>query len=169
MKLRVRAVAASGLGPVGPWLSLLCLGLLAAPLANADTWTNQAGHVVNARLVAIKGEHVVLEQASGRTIRLRLSSLKPADQQRAREQTGTEALPSELQACLHQAQEDIRRAAQFLQGGKITREEYVDRCEKIKLRFEHLGFLVLKERGEEANTALLARLMQRLDQAIGGK
>jgi hypothetical protein len=148
------------------WISAVCLGLLSSLSASADTWTNRAGHVLTARLVAIQGEHLILQHANGRTWRLPLSSLKPADQQRAREQTGTEPLPSELRALLNQAEEDIQRAAQFLQGGKITREEYEARCQQIRQRFEHLARQALKDRGQQSDLAILDRLKQRLDPAV---
>jgi hypothetical protein len=138
------------------------LSLFSVLSADADTWTNRAGHVIAARLVGIEGEQVVLQHTNGRTWRLPLSSLHPADQQRAREQTGTEPIPSELSACLTQAQEDIHRAAQFLHRGKITPEEYAARCEAVRQRFEHLGRQALKDRGEELHDELLDRLKQRL-------
>ena len=146
-------------------LAAIYVTLMIALPAGGDTWTNRAGHVLTARLVAIEGDQVVLQQTNGMTRRLPLSSLKPTDQQRAREQTGVEPLPSELSACLNQAQEDIRRAAQFLQGGKITAAEYAARCQQIKQRFEHLGRQALEGRGAQPDPALLERLKQRLDQA----
>jgi hypothetical protein len=143
----------------------VCLGLLLALPAHADTWTNAAGHVITAKLVAIEGGQVLLQNTNGRTWRLPLTSLKPADRQRAREQAGTEPLPNDLKIPFEQAQEDIHRAAQFLHGGKITREEYATRCETLRQRFEHLGQQALKERGEPADTVILDRLKQRLDQS----
>jgi len=141
---------------------MLLLALVPVLSATADTWTNRAGHVITARLVAIEGEQIVLQHTNGRTWRLPLSSLHPADQQRAREQTGTEPIPSELSACLTQAQEDIHRAAQFLHGGRITPEEYAARCEMVLQRFEHLGRQTLKDGGEKPDDKLLERLKQRL-------
>ncbi len=143
----------------------LSLGLAAGVAARADTWTNLAGQVLTARLAAIEGEHVLLQATNGRLWRVPLASLRPADRQRARELTGTEPVPTDLKIPLDQAQEDITRAAQFLQGGKITREEYAARCEKIKQRFEYLGLQALKDRGEGSDTAILGRLKRRLDQA----
>ncbi len=94
-----------------------------------------------------------------------LTSLTPTDRQRAKAQTGTEPLPTDLKIPLEQAQEDIKRAAQFLQSGMVTREEYAARCQTIKERFEHLGCQALKDRGESSDTGILERLKQRLDQA----
>ena len=146
--------------PAFPWIAGLCV--LLSFSAEAESWTNRAGHVIRAQLVRIENDQVVLQYTNGRSLRLPLSSLKPADQQRAREQFEEERLPSELKACLDQAQNDIQRAAQFLQGGKITRDEYAARCKKIKERFEYLG-----GRRPPSDKALLARLKQRLDQAEG--
>jgi hypothetical protein len=141
------------------------VSLAAGFAARAETWTNVAGQVVTARLVGIQGEHVLLQRANGRTLRVPLSSLKPADRVRAREQTGTEQLPAELKIPLDQARADIQRAAQFLEGGKITREEYAARCQKIQQRFEYFVRQALKDRGEKSDEALLERLKRRLDQA----
>ncbi len=122
-------------------LATIAVALLIPELACADSWTNRAGHVLTARLIAIQGDHVILQSTNtkAQSWRLPLASLKPADQQRAREQTGTVRLPSELQACLNQAEQDIHRAAQFLHGGRITPEQYAARCRKIQESFEGSG------------------------------
>jgi hypothetical protein len=166
MKFPRRAIARLLRAPQGAWLLAVFLGLLTSLPASADSWTNRAGRALTARLLAIEGEQVVLQNTNGRTWRLALASLNSADQQRARAQVGSEPLPSELKACLNQAKEDIQRAAQFLQGGKITREEYATRCQRIKQRFEQLVLAVFKDRGEPLNHPLLVRLNQRLDQTI---
>jgi hypothetical protein len=147
------------------WAMAVWLGLAAGFAARAETWTNVAGQVVTARLVDIQGDHVLLQRTNGRTWRVPLSSLKPADRIRARAQTGTEQLPAELRIPLEQAQADIQRAAQFLEGGKITREEYAARGQTIKQRFEYFVRQALKDRGEKSDEALLERLKRRLDQA----
>jgi len=144
-------------------LAALSLSPLAGLPVRAETWTNRAGHVINAQLVEVKGDQVILRHTNGRTWRLPLSSLNPADQRRARRQTETEQVPSELQACLKQAQDDIERSARFLEGGRITREEYVRRCRKIRERFEYLARQGLKLEGKQPDPALLDRLKQRLD------
>ena len=146
------------------WAAAVWLGLVSGFTARGETWTNLAGHVVTARLAGIAGEHILLQNTNGRIWRVPLSSLRPADRQRAWDQTGTEPLPGDLKIPLEQAQEDINRAAQFLQGGKINREEYAARCQKLKERFEHLSRQALKERGESSDTAILGRLNRRLDQ-----
>jgi hypothetical protein len=151
--------------PGSLWLAV-CLELLGFR-ARADTWTNQAGHVLTARLIALEGEKVVLQQANGRTLRLPLASLTPADQERARAQTGTESVPPELRPLLRQAEDDIRRAALFLEGGKINRDEYGARCEQVKQRFEFLGTEALKAAGGQTNAALPPHLKQRLHRLAG--
>jgi hypothetical protein len=144
----------------GLWLAA-CLSLMSIR-AQADTWTNQAGHVLTGWLVAIDGEKVVLQQANGRTLRLPLASLAPADQERARALTGNETVPPALRPFLSQAVDDIRRAAMFLEGGKINREEYDARCGQIKQRFELLATEALKPAGGQTNVSLPPQLTQRL-------
>ena len=148
------------------WAAAVWLGLVSGFTARGETWTNLAGHVVTARLAGIAGEHIRLQNTNGRIWRVPLSSLRPADRQRAWDQTGTEPLPGDLKIPLEQAQEDINRAAQFLQGGKFTREEYAARCQTIKQRFEYLGLQALKDRGEESDTTILDRLKRHLDEGL---
>ncbi|HOX59959.1 MAG TPA: hypothetical protein P5205_21945 [Candidatus Paceibacterota bacterium] len=146
---------------------LLAIGVWAALAAGfaarGETWTNLAGKVIAAKLVGVQSEQVLLQRPNGHILRLPLSSLKPEDRIRAREQSGTERLPAELKTPLEQAKTDIQRAAQFLQGGKITREEYAARCEKVKQRFEHLARQALKDRGEAPDDQVVKRLKQQLD------
>jgi len=151
--------------PHGTWVIVVLVVLLGELPAQSETWTNQVGHVLTARLVAIEGGQVVLQPPTGRTRRVPLASLRPADQERARAQTATERVPSELRACLNQAEEDIGRAGRFLAAGRISPDEYTDRCRQITRRFESLGAEVLQHQGLPGNPALLARLRQRLDQA----
>ena len=140
----------------------ICLGLLIGSSVYADSWTNRAGHVLSADLVSIDGEHVILRGTNGRIRRLPLSSLKPSEQQRAIRQSGTEPLPSELTACFSQAQEDIRRAAQFLHGGRITPENYAVRCQAIIKRFECLACKALEEQKAPNDRVLLKLLKKKL-------
>jgi hypothetical protein len=147
-----------------PWVAAVWVGLAFGVAARADTWTNVAGHVVTAKLLAIEGGRMLLQDTNGRIRRVPLSSLKPADRERAWAQTGIEPLPADLKIPLEQAQEDINRAAQFLQGGRITHEQYAARCQTIKQRFEHFSQQALKNRGEPSDTAILERLKHRLDQ-----
>lgn len=154
----------------GQSAGLLCMVLGAIgfllPLCAAETWTNQAGHVLIARLIAVEGEQIVLQNTNGRTWRLPLASLSPADQQRARSMKGSEPVPSDLSACLAQAEEDVRHAAQFLKGGKINQEAYKTRCGQIRQRFDSQCRAFFKERGEPPKEALLTRLTQRLDKLV---
>jgi hypothetical protein len=147
------------------WLVAAWLGLAGGGAARADTWTNLAGQTVTAKLVALEGDQVLLQQTNGHTLHVPLSSLKPTDRARARKNAGIDQqVPAALQALLDQAQTDIQRAAQFLAGGKITREEYAVRCVTIKHRFEYLGREALKEIGMSPTSANLDRLARRLDQ-----
>ncbi len=162
MKLSVRWTAGPLPPPCPSRLALFCVGLLSALAANADTWTNLAGHVVTASLVGVEGDQITLQNTNGRTWRIPLSSLNPADRQRALEQTETEPLPAGLRVPFDQATDDIRHAAQFLQGGKISRDAYLARCEQLIARFELLALQDFKDRGGQPDRALLDRLKRRL-------
>lgn len=149
---------------IARWAVAVWLGLAFAVTAAADTWTNVAGHVLTARLLAVEDGQALLQVTNGHIRRVPLTSLKPADQKRAEAQTGTEPLPAGLKTPFEQAQEEINRAAQFLQGGRITRAQYTVRCQTIKQRFEHFGQQALQNDGEPADPAILERLKHRLVQ-----
>ncbi len=147
------------------WTCAVGLGLAAGKAAGADTWTNVAGHVVSARLLAVENEQALLQTTNGRLQRVLLASLKPADRERARAQTGFEPLPAGLKALFEQAQQDIQRAAQFLHGGKITRDQFKAHCQTVRQRFEHFALQGLKEDGAPADPSIVEKLARRLDQA----
>jgi hypothetical protein len=146
------------------WAVAVWLGLALGATARADTWTNVAGHVLTAKLLAVEDGQALLQETNGHIRRVPLTSLKPADQKRAGAQTGTEPLPASLKVPFEQAQEDINRAAQFLEGGRITREQYAARCQAIKRRFEHFSQQAVQNGGVPADPAILEGLTHRLDQ-----
>ena len=147
-----------------PWLvALSCLR--ASTGGQAELWTNVAGQAISAKLLSVHGEYALLQRTNGLVFRVPFASLTSECRLRAKKSGSIDKLPAELRIPFEQAQADIDRAAQFLHGNKITREDYALRCLRIRQRFENLGQEALKERGEESRTALLRRLDHRLQQA----
>lgn len=78
-----RSRAAGGIGPIIPvaaaigWFLLAGLAGAADPVDSLHTWTSRAGSSVEARLVDLDAEAVVLETADGRRLTLARNQLAP--------------------------------------------------------------------------------------------
>jgi hypothetical protein len=157
----------SGLKKVFPKARVfLGCALLLAISVRAETWTNRAGHVIQATALSINENQLLMQDAKGKRFHIRLTSLAPADQQRAARLLKPADLPVEIKAPLAQAQQDIERAAQFMHGGKISAEQYNAQCRKIKERFHTLATEALKIRSQSADhTSLVRSLGVELDKA----
>ena len=150
----------------GRRVALACALLLLGVAARAESWTNRAGHVVNATAFSIRDGQVLMRDANGKRFHIRLASLVPADQQRALRLLKPAELPVEIKTPLAHAHQDIERSAQFMHGGKITAEQYAAQCRKIKARFQTLATQALKNRSQSTvGTGLVAALSTELDKA----
>lgn len=74
-------------------LLLACLALMLSPVAARD-WTNAAGKTIQADLVEVKGEIVVLKMTGGQIYNVTLSQLSAADQVFIKEQSPAKAAPT---------------------------------------------------------------------------
>ncbi len=74
-------------------LAALIVFLAALGAAEADSWTNQAGGVIEATLESFDGARVTLVRTNGAVLRLPLSALSAADQRRARLQSAQSIAP----------------------------------------------------------------------------
>jgi hypothetical protein len=93
----VKAITQAGLAILGGCLTL-------AASLRAESWTNQAGRVIEARFESLDGDQVTLVRTNGARVRMPLSSLRMADQQRVRRQTGRSMAPP----FVHSAYRDAR-------------------------------------------------------------
>ena len=84
-------------------VSLACFATPPLQLC-ADTWTNQAGHVIEAKLQAFDGATVTLVRTNGSQLKLPLSALSKPDQNRVRLKSGQAVAP----AFVHDAFRDAR-------------------------------------------------------------
>jgi hypothetical protein len=77
--------------------------------AQAETWTNQAGRAIEARLADFDGVWVTLVRTNAATLRLPLSALCAADQRRVRVQKAQSIAPSFVMAAYKNARTVLER------------------------------------------------------------
>jgi hypothetical protein len=90
---------------------LLFLAVLWA--AQAETWTNQAGRTIEAKLGAFDGAWVTLVRSNGSTLRLPLSALSAPDQRRVRMQKAQSIAPPFVRAACKDAVAVLDRFARL--------------------------------------------------------
>src|SRR5512138_2791417 len=90
-------------------LYFLVLFVMALAPARADTWTNQAGRVIEARLGEFDGVWVTLLRSNAAPLRLPLSALCPADQRRVRLLKGQSIAPDFVRAAYRDATTVLQR------------------------------------------------------------
>ena len=100
----------------------IAYGLVANAFAQVESWTNQAGHVVNAELVEYASGSVTLKTAQGSTLRIPLSALCEHDQRRIRIQCNESIAPEFVQTAYRDARALIIRYDQHAGGWKDAEE-----------------------------------------------
>jgi hypothetical protein len=75
----------------------------------AESWTNQAGRVIEARLGSFDGVSVTLIRTNGSSLRLPLSALSNADQRRVRLQKAQSIAPDFVRSADHDARAVLER------------------------------------------------------------
>jgi hypothetical protein len=92
---------------------LMVLTLFLAPLAPAaaESWTNQAGRVLEAALRDFDGAYVTLARTNGASFRLPLAALCVSDQRRVRLQSAQSIAPAFVQAAYNDARSILDRFA----------------------------------------------------------
>jgi len=86
------------------------LACFATPIAlYADVWTNQAGHVIEAKLHAFDGATVTLVRTNGSQLKLPLSALSKPDQNRVRLKSGQAVAPAFVHDAFRDAREVLDR------------------------------------------------------------
>jgi len=89
---------------------VVLLACFASPLRlRADLWTNQAGHVIEAKLQTFDGATVTLLRTNGSQLKLPLSALSKADQNRVRLKTGKAVAPAFVHDAFRDAKEVLEK------------------------------------------------------------
>lgn len=139
-----------------PWmgvtLAALCLG--AAFTVRGETWTNAAGHAIEAQFVSLENEVVSLRLTNGSSIRLPLASLAESEQVRARRAMGREEfIPAVVLADVKQFRRTVMRLEQLHDHGLLSDDE---RQARRAVALASLRKACLREKLDEARmTAIL--------------
>ena len=134
------------------------LTCFAAPLRlYADLWTNQAGHVIDAKLQSFDGATVTLVRTNGSQLKLPLSALSKSDQDRVRLKSGQAVAP----AFVHDA---FRDAKEILD--KFERLSDEQRTEEARIAATRMACAVfdarMRPRLAELKSPAVLREVQRL-------
>jgi hypothetical protein len=137
---------------------VVLLACLVAPLQLcADLWTNQAGHVIDAKLQAFDGATVTLVRTNGSQLKLPLSALSKADQNRVRLKSGQAVAP----AFVHDAYRDAKEILDKFE--RLSDEQRTDEARLAATRMACAIFDArLKPRLHELKAPTVLREVQRL-------
>ena len=97
----------------------------AARAAGSNSWTNVAGHVLEAAPQAIKGETVTFKQeGTGQTVDYPLSVFPLGEQERLRVALQDATVPEGLQSACEYARRILARTRLLHEHGQMADEEY---------------------------------------------
>ena len=132
--------------------------LLSAAVAAEDMWTNRAGRVFSARLVAVDdaGATFVFPE-DGATNTLQLAKLSKDSRRRACDLFDFAPVPPRLAATFNRAVSDLKRIRDLQEDGVLTAEKAIRRRDAVIRVFSD----ICRERGVEPVT--IERLLRRLD------
>lgn len=98
-------------------------------IAQSGSWTNQAGHVLSAVPVEIKGMQIVFRKGAESVV-YPLSVFLPSEQKRLKDALGIVEVPPGLADAHAQAQRMLKRLHLLHAGGRLSDEAYRDACSK---------------------------------------
>lgn len=117
-------------------IACAALALFCREALRAESWTNSAGHAIEAKLVSSRDSTAVFELPDGKTMTVPLASLSVADQARVRAASRTPAVPAALQVEYAQCERVLQRLAVLQNAGRITETE---RRERTKTAMDRLA------------------------------
>jgi hypothetical protein len=121
-----------------PALLVFFLLSLSAAWAQSGSWTNQAGHVLSAVPVELKGSQVVFQKGSA-SVTYPLSVFLPAEQTRLKAALGIVEVPPGLVEAHALAQRVLKRLETFHTEGRLSDEAYQKDCAKVRQTFREKG------------------------------
>ena len=123
----------------------------------ADLWTNQAGHVIEAKLQSFDGATVTLVRTNGTLLKLPVSALSRADQDRVRLKSGQAVAP----AFVHDAYRDAREVLDKFE--RLSDEQRTEEARAAATRMACAIFDArIKPRLGELKSPAVLREIQRL-------
>jgi hypothetical protein len=91
----------------------------------SNSWTNVAGHVLEAAPQAIQGPTIVfVKEGSGQTVEYPLAVFTPAEQERLRSRLQETTVPEGLQSACEYARRILTRTHLLHDNGQMSDEEY---------------------------------------------
>ncbi len=137
---------------------VVLLACFVAPLQLcADLWTNQAGHVIEANLKSFDGSTVTLVRTNGTLLKLPLSALSKADQNRVLLKSGKTVAPT----FVHDAYRDAKEILDKFE--RLADEQRTDEARVAATRMACAVFdSRLKPRLAELKSPAVLREVQRL-------
>ena len=97
----------------------------AARAAGSNSWTNVAGHVLEAAPQAIKGETVTFKQeGTGQTVDYPLSVFPLGEQERLRARLRETTVPEGLQSACEYARRILARTRLLRENGQMSEEDF---------------------------------------------
>jgi hypothetical protein len=115
-------------------LLLLFFLPLSGAFAQSGSWTNQAGQVLSALPVEIKGAHVVFKKGT-ESVTYPLSVFLPSEQKRLKDTLGIVEVPAGLVQAHALVQRVLKRLQVIHAAGRLSDEEYGDACTKARQAF----------------------------------
>ena len=116
------------------YLILILLLPLGVVRAQDGTWTNQAGHVLSAVPIELKGTQVVFKKGTN-TVTYPLTVFLPAEQKRLKDTLGIVEVPAGLRDAQAQTQRILKRLQVLHEAGRLTDEAYQDKCATARQSF----------------------------------
>ncbi len=107
--------------------AVLMIGLLALALTRAargDTWTNAAGHVIEAELIRLDGNVALFKLADGSRMELPLTSLSAGSRAKAEAEWSRFKVPAEVRGDYDHCVRTLRRLRELREAGRLEANDY---------------------------------------------
>lgn len=102
----------------------------------ADSWTNAAGHSVEAKFIRCNGGSAIFERPDGTRFEMPLASLAPAARQRIAADSNTVEAPEPVRAEYRLCVMTLKRLRGLREAGGLDNDEYLKRSGEALARLE---------------------------------
>ena len=120
--------------PAITYLILILLLPLSIVRAQNGSWTNQAGHVLSAFPVELKGTEVSFKKGTN-SVTYPLTAFLPAEQKRLKDALGIVEVPAGLRDAQALTQRVLKRLQVLYEAGRMSDAAYRDECATARQSF----------------------------------